>query len=297
MHLNMQRFCRPHVLNGTGLALLLLFSVACATHNIAQAPTGRFQIQPAYNQYTPQQDIELGHQAVAEVNRTMPVMQDSSDISNYVERLGKQLAAHAPGDTKWPFSFHVVNVKEINAFALPGGPVYINVGTIKAADDEGQLAGVIAHEISHIVLRHSTQQASKASLVQVPLAVLGVAVGRSAAGQLAAAGATLGAQGLLLKYSRDAESEADLLGSQIMYDAGYNPYSMVEFFTKLEQQGGPGVPQFLSDHPNPGNRVQNVRQAISKFPKKSYHANSGEFEQVKAQVQKMNPPSSPQPGK
>src|SRR5262249_42230849 len=159
--------------------------------------------------------------------------------------------------------------------------VYINIGTIQAADDEGQLAGVMAHEISHIILRHSTQQASKASLAQLPLAVLGVAVGRSAVGQIAQTGAVLGAQGLLLKYSRDAETEADLLGSQIMYDAGYNPYSMVEFFTKLEKEGGPGVPQFLSDHPNPGNRVENVRQAISKYPKKSYRNNSGDFEQIK----------------
>src|SRR5262249_45202082 len=169
--------------------------------------------------------------------------------------------------------------------------VYINIGTIQAADDEGQLAGVMAHEISHIILRHSTQQASKASLAQLPLAVLGAAVGRSAVGQIAAAGATLGTEGLLLKFSRDAETEADLLGSQIMYDAGYNPYSMVEFFAKLEKEGGAGAPQFLSDHPNPGNRVENVKQAVSKYPKKNYRNNSGDFEQIKAEVQKMNPPS------
>jgi len=269
----------------------LVFSLACAGHNIVQAPTGRFQIQPAFNQYTPDQDIQLGQEATREVSRSMPVMSDSEDVSRYVQRLGQELASRAPGDVKWPFSFHVVNVKEINAFALPGGPIYINVGTIQAADDEGQLAGVIAHEISHVVLRHSTQQASKASLVQVPLAILGASVGRSATGQLAALGANIGAQGLLLKYSRTAETEADLLGSQIMYDAGYNPYSMVEFFAKLESQGGPGVPQFLSDHPNPGNRVDNVRQAISKYPKKKYRNNSGDFEEVKAAVAKMRPSS------
>jgi predicted Zn-dependent protease len=284
---NQHRKCLTSIV----VSFVLIFSLACASRNIVQAPTGRFQIQPAFNQYTPEQDIELGRQAVGEVNRTMPVLSDSNEVTRYIQRLGQQLASRAPGDTKWPFSFHVVNVKEINAFALPGGPVYVNIGTIRAADDEGQLAGVLAHEISHVILRHSTQQASKASLVQLPLAVLGVAVGRSATGQIAQVGGTLAAQGLLLKYSRDAETEADLLGSQIMYDSGYNPYSMVEFFTKLEKEGGPGVPQFLSDHPNPGNRVENVRQAISKYPKKSYRSNSGDFERAKTEAENMRPSS------
>jgi beta-barrel assembly-enhancing protease len=197
-----------------------------------------------------------------------------------------------PVPTKWPFSFHLVNVKEINAFALPGGPIYVNVGTIQAADSEGQLAGVIAHECSHVVLRHSTQQISKQMMAQLPLAVLGATIGQGSLGQLAQLGIGLGAQSLFLKYSRDAEREADLLGSQIMYDAGYDPYDMVEFFTKLEKQGGPGVPQFLSDHPNPGNRVENVRTAISKYPPKHYQKNSAEFEQVKAEVGQLHPVSS-----
>jgi predicted Zn-dependent protease len=258
-----------------------------------QAPTGRFQVQPGgFNQYTPEQDIEIGRQAAAEVNRQMPVLPESSPVTKYVQQLGKQLANHAPGPNRWPFSFHVVNVKEINAFALPGGPIYINVGTIQAADDEGQLAGVMAHEMSHIILRHGTQQASKQVFAQLPLAVLGATVGRGAAGSLAQLGASFGVQSLFLKYSRDAEREADLLGSQIMYDAGFSPYSMVEFFTKLEKQGGPGVPQFLSDHPNPGNRVEVVRQAISKYPKKRYRNNSAEFERIKSQVAQLRPQSS-----
>lgn len=276
--------------------LLLTFSLGCASHNLVQAPTGRFQLRSGFNQYTPEQDIALGKEASKEVNRAMPVLPESNELTRYIQRLGQQLASHAPGNTNWPFSFHVVNVKEINAFALPGGPVYINVGTIRAADDEGQLAGVLAHEISHIVLRHSTQQASKASLAQLPLAVLGAAVGQSAAGQAAQIGGALATQGVLLKYSREAETEADLLGAQIMYDSGYDPYSLVEFFTKLEKQGGPGVPQFLSDHPNPGSRVQNVRQAIRKFPKKQYRSNSGEFEQIKSRAEHMNPAASQQSG-
>ena len=271
-------------------SLTLALCLGCATKNIVQAPTGRIEVQStAFNQYTPEQDIEVGRQAMAEVNRQMPVLPDSNPVSKYVQQLGQQLAAHAPGPNQWPFSFHVVNIKEINAFALPGGPIYIHVGTIQAADDEGQLAGVMAHEISHVVLRHSTQQASKAAFAQLPLAVLGATIGQGAAGQIAQLGASFGVQSLFLKYSRDAEREADLLGSQIMYDAGYDPFSMVEFFSKLEKEGGPGGPQFLSDHPNPGNRVELVRQAISKYPRKTYRRNSAQFEQIKAEVAKMHP--------
>jgi beta-barrel assembly-enhancing protease len=271
-------------------ALSLALCLGCATKNIVQAPTGRIEVQSAaFNQYSPEQDVEIGRQAMAEVNRQMPVLPDSNPVSKYVQQLGQQLAAHAPGPSQWPFSFHVVNIKEINAFALPGGPIYIHVGTIQAADDEGQLAGVIAHEISHVVLRHSTQQASKAAFAQLPLAVLGATIGQGAAGQIAQLGASFGVQSLFLKYSRDAEREADLLGSQTMYDTGYNPFSMVEFFTKLEKEGGPGGPQFLSDHPNPGNRVELVRQAISKYPRKTYRRNSAQFEQIKSAVAKMHP--------
>ncbi len=273
----------------TLLAIFLAGLVACATHNIVQAPTGRFQLQPGFNQFSPQQDIQLGQQAAAEVNRTMPILPESSPVTQYVQRIGKELAAHAPGDIKWPFSFHVVNQKEINAFALPGGPIYINLGTIQAADDEAELAGVIAHETSHVVLRHSTQQASKAAIAQLPLAVLGGVLPQGAAGQLARLGISFGAQSVFLKYSRDAEREADLLGSQIMYDTGYDPYSMAEFFTKLEKQGGPGAPQFLSDHPSPGNRVEVVKEAISKYPKKNYRKNSAEFERIKSVVASMKP--------
>ena len=275
------------------LAVSVASLVSCSTKNIVQAPTGRFQVQTgAFNQYSPEQDIEIGRQAAAEVNRQMPVLPDSSPITKYIRRLGKRLAARAPGPNHWPFSFHVVNVKEINAFALPGGPIYVNVGTIRAADDEGQLAGVLAHEISHVVLRHSTQQASKQVFAQLPLAVLGATVGRGAAGSIAQLGAEFGVQSLFLKYSRSAEKEADLLGSQIMYDAGYNPDSMVEFFAKLEKEGGPGAPQFLSDHPNPGNRVETVREAISKFPKKRYRAGGAGFERIKSQAAQLHPLSS-----
>ncbi len=274
------------------VGLLLAILPACASRNIVQTPTGRFQIQPAFNQYTPQQDIELGRQASAEVDRQLPILPVSSRMTKYVQKLGQALASHAPGPNKWPFSFHVVNAREINAFALPGGPIYVNVGTLQAADDEGELAGVLAHEISHVVLRHSTQQASKQVFAQLPIAVLGATIGQGAGGSLAELGASFGLQSLFLKYSRDAEKEADLLGSQIMYDAGYDPYSMAEFFSKLEKEGASRAPQFLSDHPDPGNRVESVRQAISKYPRKRYRTNSREFERIKRLAAKLHPLTS-----
>lgn len=284
----MQNFIRTGII--TALAVLFL---SCGTHNIVQAPTGRFEVQPGgYNQYTPEQDIELGRQASAEVVRQMPVLPDSNPVTKYVQQLGKQLASTTQGPDQWPFTFQVVNVKEINAFALPGGPIFVNVGTIQAADDEGQLVGVIAHEMSHVILRHGTQQASKQVFAQLPLAVLGVTLGKGVGGSLAQAGAAFGLQSMFLRYSRDAEREADLLGAQIMYDAGYTPSSMVEFFSKLEKEGGQGVPQFLSDHPSPGNRVETVREATRKFPKKEYRANSAEFERTKSQVASLKPLSS-----
>ena len=260
----------------------LALGLGCATKNIAQGPSGRFELQQVNNSISPEQEIELGRQAAQEVERQLPLLPESSPITRYVQQLGHTLADHAPGEIRWPFSFHVVNQKEINAFALPGGPIFINLGTIQAADDEGQLAGVMAHEISHVVLRHGTQQATKQQMAQIPLAVLGGVLPQGVGGQLARLGLSLGAQSIFLKYSREAEREADLLGAQIMYDAGYDPYGLVEFFTKLEREGGPGVPQFLSDHPDPGNRVEVVKAAIQKFPPKRFRRNSPEFERIKA---------------
>ncbi len=271
------------------LCALVLCS-ACGGKQIVQSPSGRLQVSGGgYNQFTPEQEIEIGKQTAAEVNRKMPVLPESSPVTRYVQQLGNQLARVAPSDVKWPFTFRVINQKEINAFALPGGPIYVNVGTIQEADDEGELAGVMAHEISHVVLRHATEQASKQMMAQLPLVILDGVMPQSTAGQLARLGISFGAQSVFLKYSRDAETQADALGSQIMYDAGYNPYSMVEFFDKLNRQEGSRAPQFLSDHPNPGNRVQNVSKVVNKYPKKSYRKNSAEFEQVKSEVARLKP--------
>ncbi len=214
----------------------------------------------------------------------MPVLPDNSPETIEIRRIGEKLISHAPG-YKWPFEFHTVNQKDINAFALPGGPMFINLGTIQQAD-EGELAGVMAHELSHVILQHSARDASKQQGAQVLGAlgamIAGAVLGGGLAGQAAGAAAQLGAGAWAMKYSRADETEADLLGAQLMYDAGYDPYALVEFFDVLAKQGGSGGPQFLSDHPNPGNRAKTISTAIQKFPKKSYpRSDSAEFASMK----------------
>jgi hypothetical protein len=190
----------------------------------------------------------------------------------------------------------VVNVKEINAFALPGGPIFVNLGTVQAADNEAQLAGVMAHELSHVVQRHGTRAASKQMGAQLPLAILGGIMGNSTLAKAAELGISFGVGSYFLKNSRQSESEADLLGTDIMYDSGYEPQQMAVFFTKLEKEMGSSanslMNQFLSDHPNPGNRAEAVTKEVKTLMPRTYLADSVEFRDVKARVARMKPMSS-----
>ncbi len=254
-------------------------------------PSLEARVQPSsgFDMFSRQEEIQAGQQAASEVPKQLPLLPESDPVSRYIQRLGSDLASHAPGE-KWPYTFRVINQKEINAFALPGGPIFVNVGTIQAADNEGQLAGVIAHEISHVVQRHGTRAASKQMAAQLPLAILGGVMGRGALSQMAQLGISFGVGSYFLKNSRQAESEADLLGTDIMYDTGYDPHAMAVFFAKLEEEGGARGPQFLSDHPNPGNRAQAVSKEVSTLPRKSsYRADSADFRQVKQRVAGMKP--------
>ena len=193
-------------------AILLAFCLAAPLD-------ARVQPSHGFDMFSAQEEVQAGQQAAQQATKQLPVLPDSDPVTRYVQRLGKELSSHAPGE-KWPYTFHVVNQKEINAFALPGGPVYINLGTIQAADNEGQLAGVMAHEISHVVQRHGTRSASKQMAAQLPLALLGGIMGRGALSQAAQLGISFGVGSYFLKNSRQAETEADLLGTDIMYDTG-----------------------------------------------------------------------------
>ena len=225
-----------------------------------------------------QDQIALGHKAMGEVYQQMPVLPDSSPVTQYVQQLGRKLERVIPSDRSWPYEFHVIQQKEINAFALPGGPIFINVGTITAAENEAQLAGVMAHEMSHVYMQHSAKQA-KSNTVPSILAGLGQIAG-SVFGGIGGAVASVGGQmagGLLsMKYSRADEAQADAVGAIIMYRANYNPRALAEFFQKLEAQGG-SPPQFMSDHPNPGNRVAAVDKEIANWPPEKWVNDSAAF--------------------
>ena len=177
-----------------------------------------------------------------------------------------------------------MNQKDINAFALPGGPLHVNIGTIQAADNEAQLAGVMAHEMGHVIMRHSTHMASQQAMGQLGLGVLGALIGRGTGAQLAQAGLAFGMNSVFMKYSRDAENQADLVGTDIMHDAGYDPIQLARFFQKLDEEGGARGPQFFSDHPNPGNRVQSVSAEAATLSRINYRTDSNEFQQMKARA-------------
>ena len=195
----------------------------------------------------------------------MPVLKDSDPVSIYVAQLGKKLVASAPGYA-WPYNFHVVDSDQINAFALPGGSIFVNLATVSAAENESQLAGVMGHEISHVVLRHSTCNLSAQKKKSVFYGIGALAGAAAGYGGLAQVG-TGYLQGLdFLHMSRGSEKQADLMGVQILYDAGYDPRGMPQFFETIEAKYGKGGSQFLSDHPNPGNRVQYVTEKIETLP-------------------------------
>jgi hypothetical protein len=227
--------------------------------------------------------IKLGLQAMAEVYKQMPVLPDSSPITQYVQQLGARLQKQIPPERSWPYQFHVVEQKEVNAFALPGGPIFINIGTINAAANEAQLAGVMAHEMSHVYMQHSAKQAT--STKRTIAEILGAAGGMlgGPVGGLARAGIQFGAGTLLLKYSREDEAQADAVGAIIMYKAGYNPMELAHFFEALAKEGN-GGPQFLSDHPNPGNRSEAIAKEIRNWPPKNYLGDSPQFVSVKKQA-------------
>jgi beta-barrel assembly-enhancing protease len=209
---------------------------------------------PGHTSMSKEKQEQLGLKTAAEVYKQMPVLPDSDPVTRYVQQLGGKLLGVIPRQETWPYQFHVVQQSDINAFALPGGPIFVNVGTISAAENEAELAGVLAHEMSHVYMQHSAKQAPKREWAGV-LGALGGLLG-GAAGDLAQMGIQFGAGTLLMKYSRHDEAQADEVGAIIMYKAGYDPRAMAEFFQKLEKVAGNGGPQFLSDHPNPGNRVE-----------------------------------------
>jgi beta-barrel assembly-enhancing protease len=271
----------------TGLTLLLFTAIL-----FAQEPT---RFHPGFNLFSKQQDVQLGQESANQVRRQMLLVRDPF-LNDYVSRVGKRLAGTPEArESGFPFTFEVVADPSINAFALPGGPMFINTGLLKAVDNEAELAGVMGHEMSHVILRHGTNQASKAQLIQLPAVLASQAGGGSMLGGLARVGIGLGANSVLLKFSRGAESQADLLGSHLMAESGYNPLELAHFFEKLNSQGSQRTLQFLSDHPNPGNRERAIEEEADRLPQRNYGYQTGEFQRMKAVAAGIHEPPQRQP--
>jgi len=247
-------------------------------------------LKPGFNLYSKQQDIEIGKQAAATVLQRYQRAQNL-DLQAYIKKVGARLAKTPTASSSgFPFSFTLLNYKEVNAFALPGGPTFVFTGLIKASDSEAELAGVLAHEISHVVLRHGTNRMSKANIIEKPARIIGAINMLTPLGRLVNVGLGVALNGIFLKNSRADESEADALGAHIMSEAGYDPVALARFFEKLETQGGPGVPEFLSDHPSPGNRVEAVEAEARTVPHRTYTSDNLELEHVKVAIAKLPPP-------
>ncbi len=230
------------------------------------------QFKPGFNLFSPEQDIQMGKKAAAEVERTRPVVRND-ELSGYLARVGARLA-HSRYAGQFGFRFSVVNDPHVNAVAFPGGPIYVNSGLLAVLDNETQLAGVLAHEMSHVALRHGTHQASKAILIQAPAAAAEALIrDDSTLAEIARLGITFTANSALLKYSRENEQEADLNGALIMNDTGYDPVEMERFFEKLEAngEGGGALATWFSDHPAPANRLRAVEEEIRHLPHTSYN--------------------------
>jgi beta-barrel assembly-enhancing protease len=245
------------------------------------------------NRYSVQDDVKLGREAAVEIEKQFPILNDYQS-TEYVSRIGGNLVAAIPPQFRQPafdYSFKIVNASDINAFALPGGPMYVNRGMIQAATNEGEMAGVMAHEIAHVAMRHATAQATKQGSWKAQLGTIGAILGGAILG--GQTGAQLGALGVQMwqtRYSREYETQADILGSQIMARAGYDPRDLANMFQTIARQGGGRVPEFLSSHPDPGNRFQTInREAqlleVSSNPIKI----TRDFQLVKSRLASMPP--------
>jgi len=260
------------------------FLMAIAIVSTPLTSFGQTKIAYHGNRFKPADDIRLGRQAAAEAEQQFPLLRDA-EVTAYVESVGQRLVAAIPPEFRHPefrFYFKVINARDINALALPGGPMYVNRGMIEAARTEGEMAGVMAHELSHVALRHGTAQATKAQKYAVGAGVagiLGTILGGPAVGQLA----QLPIGAYFLKYSREYETEADLLGARIMANAGYDPRDLANMFRTIEAQGGGGGGWF-SDHPSPANRYARINQEAQYLPVQNRIADTREFFAIKERL-------------
>lgn len=283
---------RPSSLRRPPRAVVLVLAAILGTGQVF----GQTRVTPPNNRFSVEQDVEIGREASAEIRKQYPIIDDAT-IRTYLDRLGRRLVESAPDELRQPafeYSFTAVNLKEINAFALPGGPMFVNRGMIEAARSEGEVAGVMAHELSHVLLRHGTANATKAQGFQLGAiagAIAGAVVG-GGWGRVISEGSQFGLGTWMMKYSREYERQADLLGAQIMARAGYDPRDLALMFETIEKQSRGGAPEWLSSHPNPGNRTAYITREAASLPIEGRGADDREFDRVRARFSSLPPARS-----
>ncbi len=273
-------------------ALVLLFVALPARADSKEKDPdeiGNRDVGKGINFYSIEKEIALGKQMAQEVERQAKIVEDPV-ISEYVNRIGQNLVRNS--DAKVPFTIKVIDSEEINAFALPGGFFFVNTGILLNADNEAEMAGVMAHEIGHVAARHGTRQATRGELAQIGTIVPLLAVG-GMAGYGIYQGMNLLVPMGFLKFSRNMESEADMLGIEYMYKTGYDPGAFVDFFEKVEslEKRRPGtMSKLFSSHPPTDDRIKRSQEIIQKYlkPKAEYVVDTSEFEDVKARALAMH---------
>ena len=269
----------------------------------AQRQTRQAEVKVQRTSLTRDQELQLGKEAAAQVEREMEVVQNP-EIERWLNQIGQRLAK-APQANAYPYYFKLVNEDSINAFALPGGPMYVHAGLLKAADNESEVAGVLAHEMSHVALRHGAAQISKQQTWGTLFGVIGTAIGAVSGGQCGMLcqageiGTSLAENSVLMKFSRGYEHDADLNGARMMAGSGWDPLGLPRFFEKLEAKLGTaaepkGLSLWMSSHPATGSRIQYVSEDIKFYPRRDYTADTGNFGRVKQAAASL-PPPKPKP--
>lgn len=270
---------------GTRKRPLTLLSIALGALAVAPVLAGDLK------SLTTPQELVLGQVFSEQVNQQFPVLRDPV-LDWYVNLRGRQLADRSPRNDI-PYFFRIIDSPEINAFAIPGGHIYLNLGVFQVADQEGELLGILAHEVGHIVGRHSAKQIVKEQWVSIAMTA---AIGAYPNYHAYLAGNLFGELGFL-KMTRDAEREADRIGFQIMIDAGYDPRSMIAMFEKLQQRykEEPGrLEKLFLTHPPTDERLRNLKaQLLATRPSEDLRLDTPEFQEIKARVTKLYPAPKP----
>ncbi|HLU26208.1 MAG TPA: M48 family metallopeptidase [Longimicrobiales bacterium] len=241
---------------------------------------------------SPRQEVELGQQYAADINRQLPIVTDPA-LDRYINAVGNQLAQY--GQRNFGYRFYIVNTDQVNAFSIPGGFIYINRGLIEQTNNLSELAGVLAHEIAHVEERHGAEQIERMQRANVGLSLAYILLGRAPSG-LERAAIEVGGAAIFARYSREAEFEADATAVRLLVSAGINPNGLATFFSTLlaERERQPGIlEQWFSTHPTTEDRIAQVRSLIRQYPPETLRGltvNTEQFNAFKARVQQLPPP-------